>query len=70
MESNSSNAISWVSNRATYPWKFQFMFNEIRDLSSIMNVTFHYEVRSANSMFDALAKQWVQRLSLWLGFVV
>lgn len=70
VESNSSNAITWVSNQAMYPWKFQFVFNEIRDVSSILNVAFHCEVRSANSMLDALAKQWVKRLSPWLGFVI
>ena len=34
VESDSSNAIAWVANRKRNPWKFQFLFNEIRALSS------------------------------------
>ena len=56
MKSDSSNAISWVSKRKVLPWKFQFIFNEIRGLSSSINVVFSHEVRSANSMADSLAK--------------
>ncbi|XXG72211.1 hypothetical protein AAC387_Pa07g1359 [Persea americana] len=73
VESNSSNAIAWVSNRKTFPWKFQFHFNEIKELSSSLNVEFHREVRSANSMVDFLAKKgWgvVDRFSPWVGMVL
>lgn len=36
VESDSSNVIAWVSNRKAFPWKLQFLFNEI-------NVAFHHE---------------------------
>lgn len=40
LKSDSSNVIAWVSNWKANPWKFQFHFNEIRTLSSIINVFF------------------------------
>ncbi|XXG59908.1 hypothetical protein AAC387_Pa04g1911 [Persea americana] len=52
VESDSSNAVTRVSNRKTFPWKLQFHFNEIEELSSSLNVEFHHEVRLANSMVD------------------
>ena len=64
MESNSSNAIAWESNRKrAFPWKFQFHFDENHGLSSTLDVVFSHELRSGNSMADALAKQGVDRLS-------
>ena len=36
VESDSLNAISWVSSSTTFPWKFQFYMNEIRALSSCL----------------------------------
>ena len=56
MVSDSSNAIAWVSKQKINPWKFHFHLNEIRELSVGINVSFHHEVRSANSMADVLAK--------------
>lgn len=56
MESDSSNVVAGVSNRKASPWKFQFLFNEIWALSTIINVSFHHQLRSANAMADALAK--------------
>lgn len=64
MESDSSNAIAWVSNRRVSPWRFQFHFNEIRVL--LLIVVFHHN----NSMTDVLAKQGVERLSPWVGLVM
>ena len=32
MESGSSNAIAWVPNKKANLWRFQFHFNEIREL--------------------------------------
>ena len=46
-----------------------FYSNEIRELVSNINVAFHHEVRSANSIVDVLAKQWVDRMSPWSGGV-
>ena len=34
VESDSSNAIARVSNRKAFPWRLQFLFNEITELSS------------------------------------
>lgn len=41
--------------------------NEIRELPSRISVLFHHEVRSANYMADALAKQGAQRVRPWVG---
>ena len=43
VESDTSNVVSWVSNRKANPWKFQFLFNETRALSSSINAAFRYE---------------------------
>ena len=44
--------------------------DEIKGLSSLLNVEFHHEVRSVNSMADFLAKKGVNRLSPWVGMVL
>lgn len=59
VESDSFHAMSWISNREAYLWKFQFLFNEIRLLSTI--ISFQYKNRSTNMMTDALVKQGVER---------
>ena len=43
VESDSSNAITWVTNRKSNPFKFQFFFNEIQALFSLVNVHFRHE---------------------------
>ena len=70
VKSDSSDAVSWVSNRKVNPYKFQFLFNEIHALSSSINVAFRFESKSANSNADALAKQGVERSTPWEGIVV
>ena len=70
VESDSSNTIAWVSNRKANQWKFHFLFNEIRALSSSINVVFRHELRSANHVADALAKQGIDRNSPWEGMVL
>lgn len=37
-ESDSLNAISWVSSRAKTPWRFHLYFNDIKYLSSLIRV--------------------------------
>ena len=61
MESDSLNTISWVNSKKG-PWRFQFILNEIKSLSSSIPVTFSYVSRLANFMADALAKQGVVRI--------
>ena len=50
--------------------KFQFHFNEIRELAININVTFHHVFRSANSMANVLAKQAVDRLNPWVDVLL
>ena len=64
VESDSSNAIAWLSNQKANPWKFHFLFNEIRT-----HVIFRHEYRWANSMDDVLIKQRVG-LFPWEGFIL
>lgn len=40
------------------------------DLSSSLEVAFHHEVRSANSMADVLAKQGVDKTSPRVGLAM
>lgn len=64
MESDSFNPISLVSLDISKPWKVQFAFNEIKDLSSNLCLTFRHAVRSAYGFADALIKRL---LGLLLG---
>ena len=61
VESDSLNAISWMSCLEKGPWKFQFLFNEIKTWSSSLNIEFHHVLRSGDGMADALAKLGVER---------
>ena len=56
VERDSSNTVAWVSHHKTSPWRFQYYFNEIREVFSIINVTFHQEVWLANSTENAIVK--------------
>lgn len=58
-----AHAISWVSLPAKSPRRFQFYFNEIRFLSSLIRVEFQHVGRMANGFVYALAKQGVDRSS-------
>lgn len=50
------------------PWKFQFFFNEIKELSSHLDVAFPHEFRSANSILYMLARKGIiSRSSVWVG---
>ena len=69
MESDSSNAISWV-NSFKDPWKMQFYFKEICHLSSKSQVSFHHISRSTNGFVDCLAKQGVERSCNLSAFVM
>lgn len=62
VESDYSNALSWILNRKAYPLKFQFLFNEIRVLSTTINVNFQQKSMSSNIMVDVLAKKDVGRV--------
>ena len=41
-ESDSLNAISWVSSSAMSPWFFQLYFKKIKDFSSLTIVEFKH----------------------------
>ena len=65
VESYSSNAVSWVSQKSRAPWKFFYILNEIRVLSSSLRVVFKHVVWSANTTVDLLAKQGVDKDGPW-----
>lgn len=48
----------------------QFLFNEIRELSSSTNVAFRREIRSAYSMADIFGSARVERMYPWVGVVI
>lgn len=52
MDSDSSNVMSWVTNDKDRPWRFQFLFDEIKVLASSLQVHFTHILRLANSMAD------------------
>ena len=67
VESDSTNAVGWLLNPDSRPWKCQFHINEIKEISSSLAVSFGHVLRRANSMVDALAKQGVDRASPCVG---
>lgn len=50
VECDLQNSISWMSLDEVGPWKFQFFFNEIKSLSSSIQVVPRRVSRSANGM--------------------
>ena len=70
VESDSLNAISWVSSSAMFSWKFQFYLNKIRALSSSIQVSFIHVERAANGFANSLAKQGVDGSSNFLAFTM
>lgn len=64
VESNSSNAITWVVSEDTGPWKFQLHLNEIRSMTSHLKVEFQHIFWSANDVSDSLAMDEVIRVCL------
>lgn len=65
VETDSANAIPWVSSSADCecPLEFHFYFNKIRLLSLSIEVEFNYVVRWANAMVDSLVNQGIDRSS-------
>lgn len=61
VESDLGNAVRRVSHHGTKPWRLHFLFNELKELSTDMEVFYHM-IRSANNKTDALAKQGVDRV--------
>ena len=70
VQSDSLNAISWVSSSTTFPWKSQFYMNEIRALLSLIQVGFKHVGRSANCFANSLAKQGADRYSDLVAFTL
>lgn len=50
VESDLTNALMWASHFDSRPQRFQFLFNEIIELSSSLVVCFCHVIRSANSL--------------------
>lgn len=40
VENDSANAVKWASNIISRPWRFQFLFNKIKELSSHLDASF------------------------------
>lgn len=69
VESGFSNAILWITHITSKPWIFQFLFNDIKVLSSTLQVHFTHVISSANSMEGTLAKQRVDRVSPYFASI-
>lgn len=63
VESDTSTAVAWLLKCDFRPWKFQFHFNESKELSSSLVVSFCHVLTFANTVTDALAKQGADRSS-------
>ena len=69
MESDSLNAISWVTSRNVGLCQFHFHFMEIKFLARSSQISFKHASRSANEMADALANQEFDRESPFDAFI-
>ncbi|EOY20107.1 Uncharacterized protein TCM_045502 [Theobroma cacao] len=66
VESNSKEALSWVSDVRQRPWKLWQIFNEIDYLSqTIGNVSYISVLREGNSFADSLGKLGLDRCSIF-----
>lgn len=63
VESDSLNAISWVTSSALTPWRFTFYLEGIKMLSSLMEVVFRHVGWLANGFANSLVKQGMERSS-------
>ena len=62
---------NWISCLEKSPWKFQFLFNEIKTWSSSLNFEFCHVLRSRNGMANALTKLEVERdIAFACSFVI
>lgn len=63
VESDSRNAIAWISSSGLPHRIFQFLFNEIKSLSSLIDVVLIHVGWQANGFVDTLAKkEWMDFL--------
>ena len=69
VESDLSNALSWLWISRAGPWKFGFFLNEIKALSSLIQVELNHILRSTNAMADSWPNK--ERItSLLLSFLI
>ncbi|XP_077249412.1 uncharacterized protein LOC143888916 [Tasmannia lanceolata] len=59
VEGDSDSVVRWLSKPLGWPWGFDHLFNEIRDLVGAMEISFRHVKRSANEVADRLARVWV-----------
>ncbi|KAJ7942898.1 putative Aldehyde oxidase [Quillaja saponaria] len=60
VESDSKNAISWITKEGSCPWKLESQYREMeRDLQKLKGVEVMHTGREANNMADQLAKMGV-----------
>lgn len=64
VENDSSNDIAWALREDNIPWKFHYLLNKIRSLSSSIKAEFKHINRLVNILADSLAKQGVDRETL------
>lgn len=60
----------WVSLSNLRPWRYQFLLNEIKELSSHLYVVFCLVLGSDNSWADGPSKRGAGRVSPWVADVV
>lgn len=59
VESNSLNAIYWVSSLSKIHWRFHFYFNETMSLASLLDVIFkHVHIRWMVLQIPCPSKRW------------
>ncbi|GMJ14509.1 hypothetical protein like AT5G65005 [Hibiscus trionum] len=70
IESDSQVALSWVTGLAKRPWRLWDSFASIdQACQTISEIHFHYTPREANGFADVLAKEGVDRSSLFLACI-
>ncbi|XVE69060.1 hypothetical protein DITRI_Ditri09bG0119300 [Diplodiscus trichospermus] len=63
LESDSANAVKWVKDPISAPWRFRHLLNQLENLkTSIPNWTITHILREANGDADCLAKAGAKRM--------
>lgn len=67
LESDSPIAISWIFQKDNIPWKFHYLLNEIRSLSSLFQVVFKHINRPDHFLEDSLDQHGEDRNVPFVG---
>ncbi|XVF77633.1 hypothetical protein PTKIN_Ptkin14bG0062000 [Pterospermum kingtungense] len=68
LESDSTNAVMWISNPSSAPWRFRWLINNIENIKRLIpNWSVNDTLQEANVVVDILANAGINRVD---GFIL